>query len=124
MRSHMPIPKIARWFALIVLGAATLFFLNDAVFSGWVAGGPPGPHKLGWERRAMSSLLLSGAALFGAIGTFRALGSLPRVGVVSWVLLAIAASLALLPLIVREFLVDSCLDAGGSWNYAFLECER
>ena len=125
--TYMPyilaIPKIARWIVLAILVVTMLFFLNDAFFSGWVAGGPPGPHKLGWERRALSSLLLSGAALFGAIGTFRALGRLPRIGVVSWVLLALAASLTLTPFIIREVLVDQCLDSGGSWSHTFLECE-
>lgn len=124
MSSLLSIPKIARWIVLAALVVAMLFFLNDAFFSGWVAGGQPGPHKLGWERRALSSLLLSGAALFGAIGTFIALGRLPRIGVVSWVLLALAASLTLTPFIIREVLMDSCLDSGGSWSHALLACER
>ena len=124
MPSLLSIPKVARWIVLASLVVAMLFFLNDAFFSGWVAGGPPGPHKLGWERRALSSLLLSGAALFGAIGTFRALGRLPRIGVVSWVLLTLAAGLTLTPFMIREVLVDSCLDSGGRWSHAFLECER
>ena len=49
--TYMPyifaIPKIARWIVLAILVVTMLFFLNDAFFSGWVAGGPPGPHKLG-----------------------------------------------------------------------------
>lgn len=104
---------IARWFVLLVLCVVSLFFLNNAFFSGWVAGGPPGPHKLGWERRALASLLLSGASLFGAIGAFRALGRLPKIGILSWLLLALAGSLALAPFVTREFLVDTCLDNGG-----------
>lgn len=113
---------IARWLVLLVSCVVSLFFLNDAFFSGWVAGGPPGPHKLGWERRAFNSLLLAGASLVGGIGAFRALGRFPQIGIASWLMIALAGSLALTPFVTREFLVDTCLDKGGSWSASFLEC--
>ena len=113
-----------RWAALVGLCLVGLFFLNDAFFSGWVAGGPPGPHKLGWERRSLASLFLSLASFVAATGAFRALGRLPRVGMLSWFLLVVAAGMALTPIVAREILVDSCLDNGGRWNHATLECEQ
>jgi hypothetical protein len=102
---------------LVVVG---LFFLGDAFFSGWVAGGPPTEYKLGWERRALASLFLAGASFFAAGAAFR----LPRIGKASWFLLLLAMGLALFPLLAREILIDSCLDSGGSWSYEFLECVR
>jgi hypothetical protein len=122
MRPAPAVLTAIRWLLLIGLSLSGLYFLNDAFFSGWVAGGPPGPHKLGWERRSLASLLLSIASFLAATGTFRALGRVPHIGKVSWALI-LAAALALTPFAAREVLIDSCLDSGGRWSSAFLECE-
>jgi hypothetical protein len=116
--------RVARWFALLVFLAAALFFLNDAIFSAWVAGGPPTEHKIGWERSSQSSLLFSLASLFSGTAAFLALGRYPHVGRVFWVLSAMAASLAAFPFVAREILIDQCLDSGGRWSKAFIECEH
>lgn len=124
MRPPQVILTIMRWVALVGLCLVGLFFLNDAFFSGWVAGGPPGPHKLGWERRSLASLVLSLASLVAAAGAFRSLGSFPRGGKLGWCLIVVAAGMALAPFVAREILVDSCLDGGGRWSHAALECEQ
>lgn len=115
---------IARCAALLGLGVVGLLYLNDAFVSAWVAGGPPGPHKLGWERRSLASLLWSLAAFVAAVGLFRALGRLPRIGTLAWLLLAVAAVLALAPFVAREILIDACVDRGGRWVHTALECEH
>lgn len=115
---------IARWMVLLGLGLIGLRYLNDALFSAWGAGGPPGPHKLGWERRALACFLWSLAAFVAAVGTFRALGRLPRIGALAWLLLAVAAGLACFPFVAREVLVDACIDSGGRWVPLALECEH
>lgn len=116
--------RVAKWFALLVFVAAALFFLNDAIFSAWVAGEPPSEHKIGWERRSQASLLYSLASLFGGAAAFFALGRYPHIGRVFWALSAVAALLAAFPFVAREILIDQCLDSGGRWSKAFIECEH
>ena len=124
MRPHSEILSTTRWVVLVGLCLTGLFFLNDAFFSGWVAGGPPGPHKLGWERRSLASLFLSLASFVAAVGAFRALERLPRIGKLCWFLFVVAGGMALTPFVAREILVDSCLDSGGRWSHSTFECEN
>jgi len=116
--------RVARWFALPIFIAAALFFLNDAFFSAWVSGGPPSDHKVGWERRSEASLLFSFASVVGGAAVFRAMGRFPLVGRVSWALAVVALLLACAPFVAREVLIDKCLDSGGRWSSAFIECEH
>lgn len=101
-----------------------LFMLNDALFSAWVAGGPPSEHKLGWERRSLASLLFALALFTTAAAAFRAIPRMPQIGKLSWALLLAAAFLAVVPFVAREVLIDSCLDSGGAWNPRYLKCSR
>lgn len=68
-----------RW-ALLAIGlVACLYFLYDAAFSGWMAGGPPGPYKGGWEFRAQSSLLRAIGALLLGVAASRAIKQAPNI---------------------------------------------
>ena len=116
--------KLLRWCCLLVAIGVGLLFLNDAFFSAWVAGGPPGEHKLGWERRSQGSAAFAFASFFAGAFFFRSLARLPRPGRVSWFLAAVTVLLVLAPFAAREVLVDKCLDSGGRWNASFIECER
>ena len=116
--------QVLRWVLLLLAFAVGAFFLNDALFSAWLAGGPPGEHKLGWERRSQGSLSLSLASLFAGAFVFRALVRLPKPGRLAWGFAALAVILAMAPFVAREVLIDKCLDGGGRWNRMFIECER
>jgi hypothetical protein len=116
--------SVARWSAFVALTVVGLFMLNDAFFSAWVAGGPPGEHKLGWERRSLASLVFALALFCTAGAAFRAIPRIPQIGKVSWALFLVAALLAAVPLAAREVLINSCLDSGGAWNSNYLECSR
>jgi len=106
---------------LIGLG---LVLLNHTLFSFWVAGGPPGPFKLGWLRHAYAYFGFTVATFCAAFGAFHALGGLPRPCLGSLLLLGLAAILFATPFAAREVLIHRCVSAGGSWNNAGLECER
>lgn len=121
---HIKAIRILRWVSLLLAIVAGLFFLNDAFFSAWVAGGPPSEHKLGWERRSQGSLALSLACFFAGAFLFRALVRLPQPGRLAWLLAVVAALLALAPFVAREVLIGKCLDSGGRWNRMSIECER
>jgi hypothetical protein len=116
--------RVLRWVSLLLAIVAGMFFLNDAFFSAWVAGGPPAEHKLGWEHRSQGSLFLALACFFAGAFLFRALGRLPKPGLIAWLLAVVALLLALAPFMAREVLIDKCLDSGGRWNRMFIECER
>jgi hypothetical protein len=107
-----------------VLCGLGLVLLNHTVFSFWIAGGPPGPFKLGWLRHAFASLGFTVATFCTAFGAFHALGSLPRPRLGSLVLLGLAAILFVTPFAAREVLIHGCVKTGGSWNKHGLECER
>lgn len=119
-----PVLMTLRWLLLLLFLAAALFFLTDAFFSAWVAGGPTAEHKIGWERRSLGSLALTAACLFGGIAVFRAIPRLPHPGAMAWLMAALAVALALAPWVGRQVLIDRCLDSGGRWNSATLECDR
>jgi hypothetical protein len=116
--------RISRWLLLLAFVAAGLYFLNDAFFSAWVAGGPPGEHKLGWERRSQASLALCIACLLAGVTTFWGARRFPVVGRLTWLLLGIAAVIAVSPFLAQQVLIDKCLDSGGRWSKATIECER
>jgi hypothetical protein len=116
--------RTVRWGVLVAFLAAGLYLLNDAAYSIWLAGGPPGDNKLGWERRGISSLSYAFACFMVGAGVFRALVRLPRVGTASCVLLTAAIALACAPFVWRQLLIDKCLDSGGQWSHAAIECQR
>jgi hypothetical protein len=116
--------QLARWSALLLLTLAGLWLLSDALFSAWVAGGPPNEHKLGWERRSLAALCMSAASFLAGFAAFRAIPRVPRIGKAAWTLILLAGAIATAPWVARELLIDACLDAGGSWNRDFLECSR
>lgn len=112
------------WTLLAAASLMGMYLLNDAAFSAWMAGGPPGEHKLGWERRSQGSLALSLACFFAGAFLFRSVGRMPRPGRLAWLLGALAVLLASAPFIAREVLIDQCLDKGGRWHHEFIECEH
>ena len=116
--------RITRWSALLILVLTGLWLLNDAFFSAWMAGSPLNEHKLGWERRSLAALSMAGTSFVASAAAFRAIPLAPRIGKVAWLLVLIAAALAVFPFAARELLIDSCLDSGGRWSTDFLECVR
>ena len=112
------------WFGLCGLGLYALFMLNDALFSSWMAGGPPNPYPEGWALRAKAQYLWAAASTLGAVGFFILVRRYPAIGPRTWLVLATAVVLAVTPLIAREMLIDQCMDSGGQWNARGLQCER
>lgn len=111
-----------RWILLASGIAACLYFLNDAAFSAWMAGGPPSSHKLGWELRSQANLFQSVGALLLGITTFKVVGDAPRIARISYVIGALAILALLVPHAQKALHVDKCLDSGGKWSDQTLEC--
>lgn len=113
-----------RWCVLFVFVCTALLYLNSAVYSGWISGGPPNPYPIGWSRRALGHLCFSAAALFIGIGLFRFILTFPKVGRGALALLVIGLILIAVPYIGRFALADRCLDQGGSWSNQTIQCSN
>ena len=114
--------RLAKWLALIAFIIVALLYLNSAIYSAWVSGGPPNPYPLGWSRRAAGQLCFALAALSFGVGLFNGIQTFPRATKGSAAFIVLGALLALGPYIGRFVLIDSCLDRGGSWNRETLQC--
>jgi len=106
------------------LGATALWLLNSALFSAWMAGGPPNPYPDGWARRSAALFAWAFAATAAAGAIFRFIRTAPRLGRGTAVALAICLTLVAAPWVAREVLIDKCLDGGGRWNAQGLTCEN
>jgi hypothetical protein len=102
--------------------ALGLLYLNGALFSLWVAGGPPNPHPLGWERRALGQLSFSVASFMLAFGSFKLVVESPALRGKTIAIVLVGLALAAAPYIGRFVLQDQCLDQGGQWSNFTLEC--
>jgi len=116
--------QIIRWCVLLAFVCLALLYLNSAVYSAWVSGGPPNPYPIGWSRRALGHFSFSAAALFIGIGLFRGILTFPKVGRGALMLLAMGLSLIAAPYIGRFVLSDRCLDQGGSWSNQTIQCSN
>lgn len=112
------------WVVLLGFAYLALWYLNDALYSAWLSGGPPTPYPVGWARRALAHASFSLAAVFLGFGLFRTIRHSPSVGRNTLVILAIGILLIVVPYIVRFVLTDICLDQGGRWSNRTIQCEK
>ncbi len=115
--------SVVRWVALVAGVSVAVLYLNSALFSAWVSGGPPTPVPLAWRNSAFTHLCYSAAALLIAFAFFRGIRAVPRLDRIALVLLILGMGAVAAPHVREFFLVDRCLDAGGRWNAARFICE-
>lgn len=113
-----------RWGALVLFGAAALVFLNSALYSAWVAGGPPAQFKAAWEHRALQQLCRAFAFVLFAVSAFWSLTVPLRVRPLTLLVLLVGLAVLLVPATRELMLIDACLDSGGRWGGATFVCER
>jgi hypothetical protein len=118
------VQRTAAWIVTAGFLALGLAYLNGAVFSAWVAGGPPGLYPTGWERRALGQLGFSLGSFILAVGSFRLIGGLPQWRRGALVVVFLGIGVAAVPYIGRLFLERSCLSQDGEWSNLTLECTR
>jgi hypothetical protein len=116
------VQRLASWAVALGFVVLGLLYLNGAIFSAWVAGGPPNAHPLGWERRALGQLSFSAACFVLAAGSFKLVVALPAWRRLPVVLVALGVALGVAPYAGRLVLQDKCLDGGGKWSNLTLEC--
>jgi hypothetical protein len=123
-KRNVIVRNTARWTILLVALLVAAIYLNSALFSVWVAGGPPTPYPEAWAHRALVHACTAGALVLAGIAAFRGIGAFPRIGSIP-LLLGLAALAVLAFPRFREFLlIDSCLDSGGRWEEAAFQCVR
>lgn len=107
---------------LIVFIIVALLYLNSAIYSAWVSGGPPNPYPLGWSRRAIGLLCFAMASVSFGLGLFKGIQTFPRATKGTAAFIMLGALLVLGPYMGRFALIDKCQDRGASWNNKTLQC--
>jgi len=118
------VQQVARWVALLLFAFLFLAYLNSAVFSAWVAGGPPNPYPHGWSRRALGHLSFAFAALVIGLAFFIGIRQVPKKKKTPLALLVVGLCLVAAPYVGRFILEDKCLDSGGSWSKDAIQCSN
>lgn len=114
--------QLTRWLVLTAFIIVALLYLNSAIYSAWVSGGPPNPNPIGWSRRAIGHLCFALAAVSFGLGLFKGIQTFPGATKGSAAFIVLGALLIIGPYIGRLELSDSCMDRGGSWNRGTLQC--
>lgn len=120
----MSLRRLFAGLLLLLLGSTALFFLNGAMFSAWMSGGPPNPYPEGWALRSQAQLVWALASAAAGVVAFFMVLRHPSIRRWQVLVLVAAVVLAVLPFVTREVLIDQCLDDGGRWNHQGLQCER
>ncbi len=111
-----------RWTILLATLLLATLYLNSALFSAWIAGGPPNPIPDAWAHRAVTQSCTAASLVLAGIASFRVIRTFPRVGILP-LLTGLVAILVLSVPKLREFvLIDSCLDSGGRWEAREFRC--
>jgi hypothetical protein len=109
---------------LVVFVCVFLMYLNSMFYSFWVAGGPPNPHPLGWERRGLTHLFYAIASLLFGLGLSKAINSYPLIRRSAYILAILSAILLALPHVARSYLVYKCQNQGSTWSNEAIQCSN
>jgi hypothetical protein len=117
--------KFLRIILPIMFLVVSAIYLNSAVFSAWVSGGPPNDYPEAWEYRSIRHFFYGVGFIFIALTIFIALKAKAKRIIIK------CATGSLIALILfgwphfKLFIdIDSCLDQGGRWNKEFHKCEK
>ena len=118
--------KIARWFLTIGLTVLGLLYLNSFIFYRWAASGPPTEIPIFLNHSALIQFGYSIALFLAAAVVFNTLkpGFSIRGTRIIYIFLMIIVFAIAYPLSKKFFLIDACLDSGGSWSEYYFECQK
>lgn len=109
---------------IIFIIVAAIYF-NSAVFSAWVAGGPPNDYPEAWAYRSFRHLFYGIGFIVFAITIFLSLKPEAKRIKVKWTIgLLIGLCIFATPHISKFLEIDSCIDQGGKWNKKYHRCEK
>ena len=116
-----------RWLLLFGCITVGLFFLNSAAFASWLSWGPPNKYPLSWEQASIVRLGFALAALSVGSIFFIVLSKGFSFKAHNYKLYFFIVVLTLsigYPKARELFLVDGCLDSGGSWQSDYFQCKN
>jgi hypothetical protein len=113
---------LLKWLVLLAFILLAAHCLYSAVYSAWVSAGAAGQYHQGWVRWAAGQVCYALASFSFGLGLFRGIQTFPGATGGSAALIVLGALLALAPYVGGLVLIDGCLDRGGSWNRATLQC--
>ena len=100
-----------------------LLVLNHCIYSFWLASGPPNDYPNVWYQRGIKDGWL--ALTFIAAGVFVQFKWVTVKN--NWLVRVCSLSLVIgmvYPQAREFFLIDHCLDSGGSWSVEYFECQH
>jgi len=113
-----------RWAILLGCIALGLLYLNSAVFSAWVAGGPPTDYPESWLHRAVLRFCIAVALFLVGTAAFRWISRLPSIDRWSVALFLIAGVVLSIPLVREHMVANSCVNSGGQWDRPEFRCKK
>lgn len=116
------IQHLASWVVSLGFVALAVLYLNAALFSAWMSGGPPNPYPQGWKHLAFGQLVTAMASFLLAIGSYKLIRPLPAWKRPALSLVVVGVAMSAAPYFGRFVLQDRCLDQGGQWRNVTLEC--
>ncbi len=109
----------------IIFLVVSAIYINSAVFSVWVVGGPPNYYPETWEYRSIRHFYYGIGFVIIALTIFLALKTnAKRIKAKCIIGSLVALFLFATPHIKKFIDIDSCLDQGGRWNEAHHKCEK
>ena len=119
--------KIIRWALLVFFVALGLLYLNGAASAWWASWGPPTKYPESWQQAAFVRLGFAISAFCIGVIIFMALkkGFSFKSSQYKFYSLIAAVILSLSYPQTREwFLIDTCLDSGGTWQNNEFRCKK
>jgi hypothetical protein len=109
-------------FSIVFLGVA-LFYLNHSAYSFWLSSGPPNDYPKVWYNQGIISgwyaIVLICAGIFFQFRWAKLKSSRFAKFIAVALLCGLAYSHSR-----QYFLIDTCLDFGGAWDYEHFECKH
>ncbi len=112
------------WIVLLAAVVVAVFLLGPALLLVKILSMPHEELSPGRLMRCGQQLAYASASLVWGAVMFRIIRSFPVLDHLTVGLAVLALVLGVTPSIVRFIDIDRCLDSGGRWNYASLQCEH
>jgi hypothetical protein len=124
-RRYKMMKQLLRIILPIVFVVIAAIYLNSAIFSAWVSGGPPNDYPEAWAYRSMRHFYYGLGFIVIAVTIFLSLkANAKRIMTKCIIGSIVALALFFVPHLKKFIEIDSCLDHGGKWNYSYHRCDK
>ncbi len=118
------ISSIFRWLVLVISVVIAALYLNSALYSAWVSGGPPNDYPEVWAQRSLRHFCLALALPLLGLAFFQIIRPVRPRWPLSLLYAGIAFGLLAVPIARMAYLRHACDAAAGKWSDAYYRCEH